>query len=391
MARSQHYLPLVMGFALWFTTGWESFYWIGIMSTSLSAFDVMWLVAFVSFALALAAQLGTPALAPLSRRTVVLLAVQSASALSMMTMPCYFGPSLVAYVAWRAGLTFPARTAFSFTAIQGVGFTAIVLAYGDVSMSTIGGNLAFQAITVSSAVFAIGEARGRIALMQTNAELSRARDQLAEQTVAAERGRIAREIHDVLGHHLAALSLQLEVASHQTEGAGREAVARAQHLARSLLGDVRLVVGAYRSGEPIDVRASLEKLLGNLERPAPHLTIRGDVQIDQPVLAHTLVRCVQELVTNVLKHADADNLWVDVERTEAGISAQVRDDGAGCGDLRPGFGLSGVRERLEQIGGELTIDCACARGMTVTARLPINAESRGALSLPGAGLDGGAA
>lgn len=389
MARSQHYLPLVMGFALWFTTGWESFYWIGIMSTSISALDAMWLVAFVSFALALAAQLGTPPLAPLSRRTVALLAVQSASALLMMTMPCYFGPSLVAYVAWRAGLTFPPRTAFAFTAIQGLGFTAVVAAYGDASMSTIGGNLAFQAITVSSAVFAIGEARGRIALLQTNAELSRARDQLAEQTVAAERGRIAREIHDVLGHHLAALSLQLEVASHQTEGAGREAVARAQHLARSLLGDVRLVVGAYRSGAPIDVRASLEQLLGDLERPAPHLTLRGDVQIDHPVIAHTLVRCVQELVTNVLKHADADNLWVDVERTDAGISAQVRDDGAGCGDLRPGFGLSGVRERLEQIGGGLIIDCACARGMKVTARLPINAEPRHGLA--GAGLDGGVA
>lgn len=392
MARSQHYLPLVMGFALWFTTGWESFYWIGIMSTSISALDAMWLVAFVSFALALAAQLGTPSLAPLSRRTVVLLAIQSAAALLMMTMPCYFGPSLVAYVAWRAGLTFPPRTAFAFTAIQGLGFTAVVLAYGDASMSTIGGNLAFQAITVSSAVFAIGEARGRIALLQSNAELSRARDQLAEQTVAAERGRIAREIHDVLGHHLAALSLQLEVASHQTEGRGHEAVTRAQHLARSLLGDVRLVVGAYRSGEPIDVRASLEKLLCNLERPATHLTIRGDVQIDHPVLAHTLVRCVQELVTNVLKHADANNLWVDIERTPDGISAQVRDDGAGCGDLRPGFGLSGVRERLEQIGGELTIDCACARGMKVTAKLPIAAESRGSLpGLPGAGLDGGVA
>jgi signal transduction histidine kinase len=103
--------------------------------------------------------------------------------------------------------------------------------------------------------------------------------------------------------------------------------------------------------------------------------VRGDVQIDHPVIAHTLIRCVQELVTNVLKHADADNLWVEVERTAGGLSAQVRDDGAGCRDLRPGFGLSGVRERLTQVSGELTIDCACARGMSVTARLPLPSAS----------------
>jgi signal transduction histidine kinase len=380
MARSQHYLPLVMGFALWFTTGWESFYWIGIMSSSLSALDVIWLAAFISFGVALAAQLGTPPLAPLSRRTAALIAIQSACTLTMLTMPCYFGQYLVAYVAWQAGLTFSARAAVAFTAIQGAGFSAILLANHEASIANLGGNLAFHAIAVSSAVFAIGEARGRIALLQTNAELSRARDQLAEQTVAAERGRIAREIHDVLGHHLAALSLQLEVASHQTDGAGREAVARAQQLASSLLGDVRLVVGAYRSGELIDVRASLEKLLSHLERPAPHFTVRGDVQIDHPVLAHTLIRCVQELVTNVLKHADANNLWVEVERTATGISAQVRDDGAGCGDLRPGFGLSGVRERLEQVGGQLTIDCACAHGMSVTATLPVPAEASGGVA-----------
>lgn len=378
MARSQHYWPLVIGFALWFTAGWESFYWIGIASSSLSFGDEIWLIAFVSFALALGAQVGVPPLAPLSRRLAAMLAIQSAAALTMMTMPCYFGTYLVAYVAWQAGLSFSPRAALAFTAIQGLGFTAVTLATGNASISVLGGNLAFQALAVSSAVFAIRESRGRIALLQSNAELSRARDQLAEQTVAAERGRIAREIHDVLGHHLAALSLQLEVASHQTEGRGREAVARAQHLASSLLGDVRLVVGAYRSGEPIDVRASLEKLLSNLERPAPHFTVIGDVQIEHPVLAHTLIRCVQELVTNVLKHADADNLWVEVERTPAGISAQVRDDGAGCGDLRPGFGLSGVRERLEQIGGELTIDCECEHGMSVTARLPVSAESTGA-------------
>lgn len=377
MVRSQHYWPMVLGFALWFTTGWESAYWISFSSSGPIAIgDEIWLISFVAFALVLAAQFAAaPAYAPATRRTAALLAMESAFALTMAVFPCYFAPYLVAYVAWQAGLMFSLRTAMAFTVIQGLGFTAVTLINGAASITMVGSNLALQLMAVSSAVFAIREARGRTALLKTNVELSRARDQLAEQTVAAERGRIAREIHDVLGHHLAALSLQLEVASHQTDGRGHEAVVRAQSLATSLLGDVRLVVDVYRTNEPIDVRASLEKLLCPLERPRAHLEVRGDVQIDHPVIAHTLIRCVQELVTNVLKHADADNLWVEVERTAGGLSAQVRDDGAGCRDLRPGFGLSGVRERLTQVSGELTIDCACARGMSVTARLPLPSAS----------------
>jgi signal transduction histidine kinase len=375
MARSQQYWPMVLGIALWFTAGCESVYWIFVDSRPLGIGDEIWLFAFVVFPLALGAQGAEPPSAPASRRAALLLAAQSACALTLVALPCYFGPYLVAYVAWRAGLMFSLRTSMAFVVIQGLGFAAVTMATGKASISLVGSSLAFQVMAVGSAVFAIREARGRTALLKTNLELSRARDQLAEQTVAAERGRIAREIHDVLGHHLAALSLQLEVASHQTEGHGHEAVVRAQSLATSLLGDVRLVVDVYRTNDPIDVRASLEKLLCSLERPQAHLTMRGDVQIDHPVIAHTLIRCVQELVTNVLKHADADHLWVEVARTPGGIAAQVRDDGAGCRELRPGFGLSGVRERLSQVGGELTIDCAGERGMSVTVQMPLPSAS----------------
>lgn len=374
MARPQHTWLMAIGLALWFTTGWESFYWLGVRLGSLSLGDEVWAAAFVAFALALGGQLALGARALGSRRWAAMIAVQSAAALTMVAFPCYLSQYLVAYVAWHVGLVFSLRTSLSFAGIQGLGFAAISMATGNGSITVIGSNLVLQFLAVGSAVFAIREAQGRAALMKSNAELSLARDQLAEQTVAAERGRIAREIHDVLGHHLAALSLQLEVASHQTEGRGKDAVVRAQRLATSLLGDVRLVVDVYRSNEPIDVRASLEKLISALERPIPHLVMRGDLQIDHPVLTHTLIRCVQELITNVLKHANAENLWVDVERTPAEIVAKVWDDGTGCRELRPGFGLSGVRERLSQVGGELSIESPSCGGTTVKVRLPLPAE-----------------
>lgn len=375
MARTQHTWLMAIGLALWFTTGWESFYWLGFGLREMSLGDEVWAIAFVCFALALGGQLALGAQAVGSRRWAALIALQSAAALTMTAFPCHFSQYLVAYVAWHAGLVFTLRTALSFAGIQGLGFAAVAMAVSNGSITVIGSNLVLQLLAVSSAVFAVRESRGRSALMKSHAELSLARDQLAEQTVAAERGRIAREIHDVLGHHLAALSLQLEVASHQTEGRGRDAVARAQSLATSLLGDVRLVVDVYRSNAPIDVRAALEKLLCGLERPIAQLTVKGDVQIEHPVLTHTLIRCVQELITNVLKHAKAEHLWVEVERTDHGLLATVRDDGGGCPELRPGFGLSGMRERLSQVNGELAIECVPGGGIVATVKIPLAART----------------
>jgi signal transduction histidine kinase len=87
------------------------------------------------------------------------------------------------------------------------------------------------------------------------------------------------------------------------------------------------------------------------------------------------VRCVQEMLTNVLKHASAANVWIDVAREGAWIEARVTDDGAPAPPVAPGGrGLAGMTGRLAELGGELAITRPPVGGWTVTARLPVSAR-----------------
>jgi signal transduction histidine kinase len=88
-----------------------------------------------------------------------------------------------------------------------------------------------------------------------------------------------------------------------------------------------------------------------------------------------VLRCVQEIITNAIRHAGANNLWIELSRTGNGIAIRARDDGRGTKELRPGHGLTGMRERLEQVGGRLEIETQTAKGFSVNAWLPL---SRGA-------------
>jgi len=89
---------------------------------------------------------------------------------------------------------------------------------------------------------------------------------------------------------------------------------------------------------------------------------------DERALA--IVRCVQEIVTNTLRHAHADRLWVTVRTTPEEVSVEARDDGRGASSVRPGNGLVGMRERVEGLGGRLIVDSAPSQGFHVTARIP---------------------
>lgn len=197
------------------------------------------------------------------------------------------------------------------------------------------------------------EANERLAVAHT--ELRSATALLAESSQSQERLRIARELHDVLGHKLSALALQLETASHRVSGAAGDDVERARLLAKELLADVRSTVGELRSRPP-ELRAALETVVRDLPRPRGHLTVADDVEVDEQRIT-VLVRCAQEIVTNAIRHADADNLWLDVRaRSDGGVVLRARDDGRGASALRLGHGLTGLTERAEQLGGSVTFD-----------------------------------
>ena len=85
-----------------------------------------------------------------------------------------------------------------------------------------------------------------------------------------------------------------------------------------------------------------------------------------------MLRCLQEIITNAIRHAAASNLWIELSRTGNGIAIRARDDGRGTRELRPGHGLTGMRERLEQVGGKLEIETQPGKGFRLNAWLPLS-------------------
>ncbi|TDC70942.1 two-component sensor histidine kinase [Actinomadura sp. GC306] len=211
------------------------------------------------------------------------------------------------------------------------------------------------------------EAAARERLAVANTELRAATALLAESSRSAERLRISRELHDLLGHQLTALVLELEVAAHHSTPPAAAHVARARGLARDLLGDVRTAVGELRA-RTTPLHHALAEVVADLPHPRIHLSVAGGIEPDETRTA-VLIRCVQEVVTNTVRHAEAENLWIDVGHAGNGeIVLTARDDGRGASALRLGNGLTGVRERVAQLDGEVSF--ATSPGFTVSARVP---------------------
>ena len=176
----------------------------------------------------------------------------------------------------------------------------------------------------------------------------------------------ARMIY-VLGHQLTVLSVELEVASHRVEGPGREHVLRARGLAKELLGDVRSVVGTQRERQ-FDLPAALAKVTEEIPHPQVHLEIAPEVVPDDEHAA-TLVRAVQEIATNTIRHSQADNLWIWLTVDDGSLVLEAHDDGVGAATVTPGNGLRGLRERAEAVGGRVETDGT--KGFRVQVALPV--------------------
>lgn len=229
--------------------------------------------------------------------------------------------------------------------------------------------MAFQFFALISTEIAQREARAKKELAKLNAELSAAQALLSESSKVSERVRIAGELHDILGHQLTALSLNLEIASHTEGEKARVHLQKAQQIAKDLLSDVRGVVSTVRDSH-VNLDSALRALVEGVPKPAIHLVLEPGLAIDDPQKAHTLVRCVQEVITNTVRHSGAQNLWIRVEQSEGGIAIHARDDGRGSKSIQSGNGLQGMRERLEQFGGRLSVYSEPGKGFGVDAVLP---------------------
>ncbi len=226
-----------------------------------------------------------------------------------------------------------------------------------------------------TSLVALQQSQAREEQRRLNAELRATRVLLAESARVNERTRISRELHDLLGHHLTALSLNLEVAGHLSDGRVKEHVQQAHTLARLLLTDVREAVSQLRDSGAIDLGAALRPLAENVPKLAIHMDIQQPLTVDDPERAHVLLRCAQEAITNAVRHAGAHNLWLIAGNNGESITLQVRDDGSGTDQLANGNGLQGMRERLQQFGGQLQVETRAGRGFQLTMTLPAGANA----------------
>lgn len=231
-------------------------------------------------------------------------------------------------------------------------------------------NLGLTLFPFIASLLAMKQVHARAELRKLNSELLATQSLLAENTRVAERVRISRDLHDLIGHHLTALTLNLEAASHLSEGKGKQHVDQAASISRLLLSDVREVVSDMRRDGQVDLREALMMLAEGVPELNVHLDIPDQLSLTDPRRAQIILRCAQELITNTVRHASAANLWISLESGPDGLSLRTRDDGRGTPQLMPGNGLNGMRERLKELGGRLDISTAPGHGFHVRAWMP---------------------
>jgi len=289
-------------------------------------------------------------------------------------------PGLPFLVTALAAVLLPARLALGFGFAQVLLNTFIYAAPQATAwldqFGLLSSMLALHGLAFGLGRMAAAEAEKRRWLQAVLAEQMAGEHLLAEQMRYSERMQIARELHDLMGHHLTALNLQLQLggallAREDKAGAG-QALDRAQGVAAQLLADVRESVSQQRSSQRIDLSAALQALAEGIASTRIELAL-GDATRDLgPRAAHALLRCVQEGVTNSVRHAGARRVQVELHGEGDEIAVSIDDDGRGAPgwhDGRAGNGLSGMAERMAELGGQMRVT-RTSPGFRIELRCP---------------------
>lgn len=235
-------------------------------------------------------------------------------------------------------------------------------------------------------------------LEAAHAQLRAHADEVEELAAARERNRIAREIHDTLGHYLTILAVQLETAlklDERGDGQLHGELSEARRVAAECLAEVRRSVAALRPADPtaVSFSAALDGLAREFEAAQPEtdipLDIEGPAQALPAEYRLALYRCVQEALTNIRKHAHATKVLVRLRVDETAAELAVLDNGTGADSStdshEPGFGLLGMRERIALLGGTASARAQPGRGWRVDVRIPLRDRGASEHVLIGAG------
>jgi signal transduction histidine kinase len=330
---------------------------------------LQWSIGYVAFVGAYALSLRTRIDA---REHVALLILQSLTALYLVWLyPNFLVTALLVVVAWQIAWSTTLRKAIAAVLTLAAVLAAMkcVDQVDGMSLLVLTSTCGFMLFAVSAAHLARSEASARQDLAKANAELRATHALLANNARMAERLRISRDLHDVLGHNLTSLTVHLDVADRLARGASVQHVRCARTIAGTLLDEVRGVVSQVRV-QPVDLRTTLQSLTEGLPGLRVGLTIPDELTALDPARADAILRCVQELITNTLRHAHAQELAIEIRQSVDGaLWIAARDDGRG-GEVIEGHGLAGMRERFEALGGTLSIACAPGRGFSVQGQIP---------------------
>lgn len=332
------------------------------------------IVAYVLYALILWGVTRPEEIASPQKSTLLLIAVQMALTFLLFSFDVFY------MVAAELGLLFPLRVAAPWIMAQAAMETSGVFLFPHLLSWMYPPELmemhwhmgiaivAMTALTYYSLAYSFGRLGAREEKQRR--ELAALQKMEVENARLADRLAIARELHDSMGHHLSALSVHLQLASRLVNGDASQAVNQAYLLAKELLTDVRTAVSHLRGTDAVQLSMALKAIAESIPAPKIHFEVAPEFTTIDPVASHVLFRCVQETITNTIRHSEARNLWIQLRQVASAYELEAKDDGKGVKDVQFGNGLTGIRERIEELGGETSIRTALGEGFALTVRVP---------------------
>jgi two-component system sensor histidine kinase DesK len=237
----------------------------------------------------------------------------------------------------------------------------------------------FHLFAILMAQQTISAEQSAIESARLNKELQSAQNLLEQATRQNERTRIARDLHDLVGHHLTALIINLQVAAHISQGEAKDKVEQCHSIAKLLLCDVREAVSVMRESESLDFRKMVAMMIDNI----PELTIHNQIDIELNLedlnLAKSLLSCVQEATTNCLRHSGASELCISMTEKDNVLLLELYDNGQLAKHFVLGNGLKGMQERVKQFNGEIAFKSE-QKSMHISIKIPLSTIQKVQLS-----------
>lgn len=236
----------------------------------------------------------------------------------------------------------------------------------------------FHFFAILMAQQAISAEKSAAESTRLNKELQSAQYLLEQATRQNERTRIARDLHDLLGHHLTALIINLQVAGHISEGEAKDKVEQCHSIAKLLLSDVREAVSTMRENETLDFRKMVEMMIENIPELTIHNQIDTALNLENLNLAKSLLSCVQEATTNCLRHSGASELWISMTEKDNLLLLEMFDNGQLPKHFVIGNGLKGMQERIKEFNGEIIFENE-EKSMHISIEIPLSKIWKGVI------------